>query len=232
MTITANGEPTLYGHLEELCVQLGGIKGGSDLLILSNGSTIGRPEIQRALAHLDIVKISIDCATQECFRKINRAVDCTIDQVISGTRQFRQRHEGFLVIEVLLVKGVNDDHEELCKLRDELAVIQPDRVDLGTVDRPPAYAVEAISPDELLRLSGLFGELPVHLPVRAVACSGERDYSFSDMYNLLDKRPLTGEEVEMLFNQKSIQRLEWLVSRRVIIESTFNGKHFYRRPKS
>ena len=69
LTITANGEPTLYPHLSELIDEINKIKGKTKTLILSNAATIDDPEVQSALLKLDEVKLSLDCATQKCLKK-------------------------------------------------------------------------------------------------------------------------------------------------------------------
>ena len=49
------------------------IKKETKLLILSNGSTIADPLIQNTLSKLDIVKLSLDCVSPKCFKKLDRA---------------------------------------------------------------------------------------------------------------------------------------------------------------
>ena len=72
ITITANGEPTLYPYLSQLIDEIDRIKGDKKTVILSNGSTIYKKEVQDSLKKLDIVKLSLDCATPVCFKRIDR----------------------------------------------------------------------------------------------------------------------------------------------------------------
>ena len=72
LTITANGEPTLYPDLQPLIDALKTLPDRPRLLILSNGSTIADPAVQNALAKLDTVKLSLDCAGAPCFKKLDR----------------------------------------------------------------------------------------------------------------------------------------------------------------
>jgi len=73
ITLTANGEPTLYPQLSELIDAIDSIKGDTKTLILSNGSTISDPGIREALAKLDMVKLSLDCGTDRCLHKLDRS---------------------------------------------------------------------------------------------------------------------------------------------------------------
>ena len=70
ITLTANGEPTLYPHLARLARELNLIKGSSKTLILSNGSGALNPQICEALKELDIVKFSLDSAVQKTFTSL------------------------------------------------------------------------------------------------------------------------------------------------------------------
>ena len=62
----------------------------------------------------------------------------------------RKEFKNKILLEVLLVKGINDQEEELEKLAKVCKLINPDVVQINTVDRPGAYP-EAIplSSDEL-----------------------------------------------------------------------------------
>lgn len=54
---------------------------------------------------------------------------------------FRARFNGDLIMEILVVKDLNDNEEEFEALNQALKIM-PLRVDLSTIDRPPAYAVK------------------------------------------------------------------------------------------
>jgi wyosine [tRNA(Phe)-imidazoG37] synthetase (radical SAM superfamily) len=72
ITFTANGEPTLYPYLEELIDEIEKIKGDIKTLILSNGANIYEKKIQKLLTKIDIVKLSLDCVSDKCFKKLDR----------------------------------------------------------------------------------------------------------------------------------------------------------------
>ena len=109
---------------------------------MSNASTIYQDNIQKTLSKIDIVKLSLDCVSESCFKKIDRAMESImIADIIEGMKQFRTRYHDTLVVEILVIKGVNDTLEEMGKLNAVLNEIQPDRIDMGSIDRPPAYSV-------------------------------------------------------------------------------------------
>jgi len=229
LTITANGEPTLYPHLGELVNRLNAIKGKTQTLILSNGSTISDPRIRQALRHIDIVKLSLDCVTPRCFKRIDRMHDgIDIDDIKSGMLEFRAMSTHPLIIEILVVKGINDKPQEMAELNRFLLELSPDRVDLGSIDRPPAYAVSPVDYDTLYSLSMMFDpSLPIHITHRKHITSRPSAYSQQEILTTLAKRPLTADDIEILFDTPSQKLLAELVNRHQIELRTNNGVDFF-----
>jgi wyosine [tRNA(Phe)-imidazoG37] synthetase (radical SAM superfamily) len=227
ITITANGEPTLYDDLKSLIERLNGVKKDKKLLILSNASTIKKIAVQDALKGLDIVKLSLDCATMECFKKLDRASnDIDIKDIISGLKNFRKDYKGELVIEVLVVKGINDTKQEMQKLNEILNEIKPDRVDLGSIDRPPAYSVEGVSEDKLLELSNFFKNLPIHI-IHKTSSGKLVDYDKNQLLQTIKLRPQSELDVSMLFSNSSKIYLKELIDEKKVIITDIAGVKFY-----
>jgi len=232
LTITANGEPTLYPHLLQLIEEINRIKGHTKTLILSNGSTISDPKVREALLLIDTVKLSLDCATQKCLKKIDRMhTGITIEDIKQGMLDFKAMTQHPLIIEVLIVEGINDKAKEIEALNAFLLQLSPDRIDLGTIDRPPAYAVKPISYENLLALSRLFDpSLAVHITQRKTIDSKPSAYSKEEIITTLRKRPLTADDIAILFDEGSQKRLEKLLNEGKIIETNNNGVNFYIIP--
>ncbi|WP_300897128.1 radical SAM protein, partial [uncultured Helicobacter sp.] len=73
LTLTANGEPTLYPHLKDLISNLKKIVPDSiKLLLLTNGSLLWKADIREALQGLDILKFSCDSLEKRAFKRIDR----------------------------------------------------------------------------------------------------------------------------------------------------------------
>ncbi len=230
ITLTANGEPTLYPYLDALVDALNGIKKDKKLLILSNASTIYHDNIQKTLAKIDIVKLSLDCVSEVCFKKIDRAMDTIhIDDIITGIKQFRVRYYDSLVIEILIIKGVNDTLQEMQRLNAVLNEIQPDRIDIGTIDRPPAYAVQPVSQEELKDLTAVFENLPVHL-IYKNAPKVRVDFSEDEIIQTVKRRPQSRGDVEHLFTKEAQKRLDVLVEQGKLIMIEIAGVDFYASP--
>jgi len=231
LTITANGEPTLYPYLSELIDEINSFKGDIKTLILSNASTIDDPNVQDALLKLDEVKLSLDCASQKCLKKLDRSHSgIDVEQIKEGMLVFREKYKGSLIIEILVVKGLNDSHEEIEALNAYLLKLQPDRIDIGTIDRPPAFEVKPVSYAELLRISHQFdASLPVYIASRKKADIAVSSYTDEDILETLSKRPLTEEDVEALFDEESLERFKKLLKKGAIVSVNTNGVIFYKK---
>jgi wyosine [tRNA(Phe)-imidazoG37] synthetase (radical SAM superfamily) len=228
LTITANGEPTLYPHLKELVIELNKIKNNSKLLILSNGSTIYKEEIQEALLDIDIVKLSLDCVSKECFAKLDRAnKSIEIDKIVSGMVDFRGKFKNQLIIEILFVDTLNNKEGEIALLRDALHKIKPNRVDIGTIDRPPAYKVNPVSYEELEALSKKLNYPYINIAYKNRPIF-EEYYSNEDILTLLSRRALSEYDIEHTFDKASKENLSQLILQQKVEIIDNCGVKFYR----
>ena len=231
ITLTANGEPALYPHLSELIDEINTFKGSTKTLILSNAANIDDIKIQDALLKLDEVKLSLDCATQKCLQKLDRShKGIEVEKIKAGMLAFKERYKGPLIIEILIVKTLNDSEEEIAKLNEYLLKLQPTRIDIGTIDRPPAFDVKPVSYEKLLDISHLFdSSLPVYIASRKKAEISPSSYSEEEILETLSKRPLTAEDIEALFDEESQKRVQDLLAQEKIKRVSTNGVEFYKK---
>lgn len=227
ITITSNGEPTLYNELDTLVDELNKIKEDKKLLILSNASLIINPNIQATLQKIDIVKLSLDCATQKCFKKIDRPLKgIEVSDIIDGIKTFSKSFIHDLIIEVLVVKGVNDKEEEMDALNLVLKDINPCRIDLGTIDRPPAFDVQAVSSETLKNLSSHFIGLPISI-IHKEQPKTRIDLSEEAIIHTIKRRPQSQSDVDYLFSEHSKQNLQKLLDKKEILKQKIAGVVFY-----
>lgn len=229
ITITANGEPTLYPHLDELIDEINKIKKSTQTLILTNSATLIDEKIFASLLKLDQVKLSLDAISESVFKRIDRPhVGIVIDNIVQKVIDFSKAFKGKLFIEILFVHGLNDTEDEIQKLNDVLLKLDVSRVDLGTIDRPPAYEVSGLSYKELHEVSLLFdASLPIHIASRVHAEPNNKYYSSEDILNTLDKRPLTIDDINLLFDEDSKKELDNLLgSSKIVIKKTGNLEFF------
>ncbi len=230
ITLTANGEPTLYPYLDDLVDALNGIKKDKKLLILSNASTIYHDNIQQTLSKIDIVKLSLDCVSEACFKKIDRPMhEISIEKIVEGMKHFRTIYHDTLVIEILVIKGVNDNLEEMQKLHAALNDIYPDRIDMGSIDRPPAYAVQPVSEEKLKALASVFTHLPLHLIYKKEP-EVRLDFSREEIIETVKRRPQSQADIEHLFSKSAQENLKALLAEKKLIMIDIAGVVFYASP--
>lgn len=229
ITITANGEPTLYPYLDELVNKLNTIKKDKKLLILSNAALINDRKISQTLQKIDMVKLSLDCATKECFEKLDRLDDSiNYQNIIDGIISFSKAYKKELILEVLFVDTLNNNKNEINKIYEILKLVNPTRVDIGTIDRPPAYDVKAISFEELQTIANKFEGLNVSIAHRNKIKLNKK-FSNNDILNLLDKRPQTLEDIENLFDNDTQEIFKNLINTNKIITKNQAGVIFYAK---
>ena len=227
LTITSNGEPTLYPYLNELIDKLKTLN--KKLLILSNSSTVNRKSIQNALKKLDIVKLSLDSADEKTFKKIDRPhKNINLQEIIKGIIEFRKIYKGELIIEILVVKGINDKEEEFKKLNDVLAKINPDRVDISTIDRPPAYKVEGVSTDRLFELAEYIKNQNIFIPTREKINYKIENLTKEELLNTLKKRPFSESDVKNILDEHTQKIFNDLLKENLLEEVWVGGIKFYK----
>lgn len=214
ITLTANGEPTMYPYLDELVDAINPLKADKKTLILSNSASLSDEKIFNTLLKLDQVKLSLDAATSDIFHKIDRPAEgINIVTIINAIEKFSHIFTGNLFIEILFVRGVNDSAEEVSALNQALMRFKCDRIDIGTIDRPPAYAVSGLNFQELYTISQWFDpSLPIHIVSRTHATATPSNYTTEEILTTLDKRPLTQEDIDALFDDDSKKRLQTLIN--------------------
>ena len=228
ITITCNGEPTLYPKLDELVDRLNEIKDNTKILILSNGSTIYKKDIFEILLKIDLVKLSLDCVSEKCFKKLDRQNNSVeIDKIVPSMIEFSQKTKNDFFIEVLFVKDLNDNEEELGLLYESLKKINPKRVDIGTIDRPPAYGVKPVSFDFLETVATKFIGLNTNIVFKNRPKLIQA-FSKDEILSTLKRRPLTKEDIENLFDEVSKKELQILINQDIIKIIDSAGVEFYK----
>ncbi len=228
ITLTANGEPTLYPKLDELINEINKIKVNTKTLILSNGSTIYKKEIFDALLKIDIVKLSLDCISEKCFKKLDRVNSSVeIQKIVPAMIDFSKRTKNDLVLEILFVKDLNDKIEEIELLNEAINQINPKRVDIGTIDRPPAYEVKPVTYEFLESVASEFKNISVNIVYKNRPKSIQT-YSEDEIIKILKRRPLTAEDIENMFDNQSKMTLNDLVNSEIITIVNSSGVEFYK----
>lgn len=151
LTFSGAGEPTLHSHIGEVIDFLKKLRPAIPVAVLSNGTLFSDPGLRKELMRADLVLPSLDAATDEALRKINRPRrELKASAYIEGLIDFSREFEGEIWLEILLLPGYNDDVRNLKALKEAASHIRPVRIQLNTLDRPGT--VEGLHPLPMSRL--------------------------------------------------------------------------------
>ncbi len=232
ITFSGFGEPTLHSGLGDLTRW---IKHHTDtpVALLTNASLLWTPQVRQEAAEADVVLPSLDAVSQEVFEKINRPnPGLTAEKVVEGLVQFSKEFSGRIWLEILLVRGVNDSPEEVEKLSSVAREINPERIQLNTVVRPPAVGGTApLSHREMVKIAQM-------LPGDVEIVGSPTEHSASGAENLdktvletVKRRPCTLEDLVKVTgaeeNQVRLAVKNLIISGRVEGRET-SGRIFYK----
>ena len=137
ITFSGSGEPTLNIYMDEILGFIKDKKPDVPVAVLTNGTLFYDDNVRETLLKADLVLPSLDAATEEVFKKINRpAKDLTARKCIQGLIDFRKDFKGRIWLEIFILPGYNDSDSELAELKKALVKIKPDSIQLNTLDRP------------------------------------------------------------------------------------------------
>lgn len=236
-TITASGEPTLHTGIGAVIAHLKA-RTTKPVAVLTNGALLHDPEVRRDLLAADIVIPSLDAAREQSYRKINRPAACApLGLVIDGLIRFRQEFRGQYWLEILLAKGINDSPDDLAALRDTVARINPTKVQLNSVARPPleSFALPLSRP-ELVAAARQF-TVPVEILVDFTTREREKfqPADESAILAILRRRPCTAADVAEALNLETTpaeNALEHLVAQGQLVKTSHRHKEYYQPRKA
>jgi wyosine [tRNA(Phe)-imidazoG37] synthetase (radical SAM superfamily) len=193
LSLSGSGEPTLHSQIR---LVIEGIKAITSIpiAVITNGSLLYEEEVRQDLLRADIVLPSLDAVSSEIFMRINRPrPGFSIEKVIEGMVEFRKVYKGKIWLEILFCKGVNDGKEELLRIKKVMDQIQPDRIHLNTVVRPPSEKwVLPLDEAEMEKIKDFFGEKAEIISEfdRHPSSIPERDIK-EEILKILRRRPLS-----------------------------------------
>jgi wyosine [tRNA(Phe)-imidazoG37] synthetase (radical SAM superfamily) len=137
ITFSGSGEPTLHSGIGRVLKHIKSKYPAYRVCLLTNGTLLGEKEIIDDLSLLDLIIPSLDAADEETYAKINRpAPGLTLDNLIAGIAGFKKSNDALMWLEIFIVPGVNDSEKEILEFKEAVKRIQPDKVQLNTLDRP------------------------------------------------------------------------------------------------
>ena len=137
ITFSGYGEPTLNIRIGDIIQFIKQNKPDIPIAILTNGTLLYDKKVREELMDADVVLPSLDAATEKVFLKINRPTKTLkLDNYIQGLITFRKEFKGIMWLEIFILPGYNDNEKELTALKKVIIKINPDAVQLNSLDRP------------------------------------------------------------------------------------------------
>jgi wyosine [tRNA(Phe)-imidazoG37] synthetase (radical SAM superfamily) len=233
ITISGSGEPTLNSKIGDIIC---GIKQMTSVpvAVLTNGTLLDDPVVRRDLMDADIVSPSMDAVTPEVFEKVDRPnPKLRIDNIIDGIRKFRQEYRGRMWMEILFVAGINDQDDEVYKMKQVIDEIQPEKVHLNTVVRPPAYSfAQPTSQERLKEIQKILGDRSEIVGIfKETHTARAHDTDGQTILALLKRRAMTVEQMTVSLDMKEEEiagSLDHLLQGKFIKSYVFNGEEYYQ----
>ncbi|MCF8110675.1 MAG: radical SAM protein [Desulfobacteraceae bacterium] len=197
ITIGGSGEPCLnsdIGHIIKKAKKLSDI----EVAVLTNGSLLWSPEVQKDLMDADLVLPSMDAFDEESFRKINRPhKDISFDKMLAGLVDFRKVYPGRIWLEIFIVRGINDTEEAMAAFEPCVKAVAPDKIHINTSVRPPAEDFAGRVPAQRLEhLASVLGHgAEVIADFKEKACAENEKNMDGEILAMLSRRPCTASDI-------------------------------------
>ncbi len=231
ITLSGSGEPTLYIHCGKLIEEIKKIT-PVPVVVITNGSLLWMPEVRKELLSADIVMPSLDAGDEETFGKINRpAPEITFDKMLQGLIDFRKEYKGKYWLEIFFIAGLNDSDEHIAKIAECVRKINPDKVQLNTVSRPPAEKVAALTQQRMEEIAKKIGNNAEVIADFKGAAGESFTADAEDVVEMLRRRPCSADDIAAGLKVSKLQVLkvvEMLMKTNKIESVQQNDKTYYR----
>jgi len=234
ITISGSGEPTLNSRIGEV---IDAVKGMTDVpvAVLTSGALFWLPEVRDACARADLVMPSLDAGTERNFYRVNRpAHGISFERMVEGLVELRRQFPGDIWLEVMLVGGFTDTPDGVRAMREHIERIQPQRVQVNTVVRPPAEKYAVRIPDaKLAELTReLWGDAEIIAPYQGAEDEEMFAVTREEIVALLSRRPCTLDDIAGglgVHRNEVVKYLQALEGEGAIVSEDREGKRYYFR---
>jgi len=198
ITFSGSGEPTLHSDIGGIIRFLQDAYPQYKVALLTNGTLFYKSQVRKQILDVDLVNVSLDAVTPKKFVSINRPHrSLKLSLIIDGLISLRKKFKRQFWVEVFLVPGLNDSEKELKEIKNILRIIDPDKIQLNTLDRPGTESwVEPVDKKTLIDIAAYLNDAEIIKHVN----SGHNDQVHMTDFNnrilaTLQRRPCTAEDV-------------------------------------
>ena len=159
VTFSGMGEPTLQKDLNVIIDHVHNLNCGIKTCLLTNASMLDRAEVRAELKNLDLIVPSLDGSNEEEFQQINRPhSSVTLAKTVEGCITFRREYPAIeMWLEVFIVPGINDSAESQERFIELFRQINPDKIQLNSLDRRGAVDwIKVPAREEMEKIAATF----------------------------------------------------------------------------
>ena len=138
ITLSGSGEPTLNSQIGRLIDEIKKLSKAC-VAVITNATLLNDELLRRELLRADLLVPSLDAVEQDIFNKIDRPQGkIYVKDIINGLVSLRKEFLGQIWLEVMLVRGINDDLLHIRKLKEVIEKINPDKIQINSPVRATA----------------------------------------------------------------------------------------------
>ena len=234
LSFVPDGEPTLdinLGKNIELMRPLD-IK----IAVLTNASLINLKDVRQDLQKADLVSLKVDAISNKAWLKTDRPHrSLNLQAILQGMLEFRANFGGELITETMLLKGMNDSHEEIKRIAEFLTSLKPQKSYVSIPTRPTAVKGILPASDQALNIAyQVFAETLPH--VEYLIGNGGNDFGFSgnieeDLLGITSVHPMREDAVKEYLKKAGA---DWkvitsLLKEGSLVQIEYQGENFYLR---
>lgn len=204
VTFAGSGEPTLSLSIGRIISHVKENYPDYRIAVLTNGSLLLLPEVRRDLLDADLIIPTLSTTSQRTFECIHRPVPgLSVSGVIEGIGALRKEFSHQIWLEVFLVPLLNTTRKELSRLYNTMYAIQPDRIQINTLDRPGTESwVQAVNPDEIANIAKIFSQDGIPVDIIETAnmdlVPSVSDILSTRIGDTLSRRPCTVDDIAQM----------------------------------
>jgi wyosine [tRNA(Phe)-imidazoG37] synthetase (radical SAM superfamily) len=159
ITLSGLGEPTLNINIGGLIQEIKKIA-SHPVAVITNASLLNDKEVRLSLNSADLIVPSLDTVIPEIFKQLKRPIqDIRVDEMIQGLVSLKNEFRGKIWLEVMIVKGVNDESSQIKKLKEVIDRINPDKIQINSPVRTTAEpGVLPVDKRKLKRIKEILGD--------------------------------------------------------------------------
>ena len=224
LTFSGTGEPTLNPDIGKIIKKIKK-KFKLPVCLLTNSSMLSDHHLVEDISICDLIFPSLDAVSKDVFIKLNRpAPGVYMELMLIGLKKLIKITKGKVIVEILLVKGINDTKEELELLSKTIKELNPHGVDLNTVYRNPALNVDGLSYEALKEIGEkyfsdyLYTFEEKKIPLDKIPEYNPNDVKFKKMLAI---RGASVKDLGIMFKLQDRDTIK------LINELTLNDKRYY-----